>query len=54
MRTLSIDLKFIKAVIVALLLCAALSLCRHMAMSRVSAPAITYQWAADSSWVSGW
>jgi len=53
MRTLSIDSKLIKAVIAALLLCAALSLCRYMTISRVSAPSITTQWTADSSWAKG-
>ncbi|MCR4964869.1 MAG: hypothetical protein K6A41_04355 [Bacteroidales bacterium] len=47
-------INIIKAVIAALLLFAALSLCRHMAISRVSAPSVTLQWAADSSWVKGW
>lgn len=53
MKTLSIDLKLIKAVIAALLLFAALSLCRHVTISRVSSPSATMQWSADSSWVKG-
>lgn len=43
----------IKAVIAALLLFAALSLCRHVTISRVSAPATTLQWASDTSWTGG-
>ena len=48
------DINIIKAVIAALLLCAALSLCRHVTISRVSAPTATLQWTADSSWVKNW
>lgn len=46
-------INIIKAAITALLLCAALSLCRHVTTSRVSAPATTHQWTADSSWTKG-
>lgn len=46
-------INIIKAVIAALLLCTAILLCRHMTISRVSAPAATLQWSADSSWVKG-
>lgn len=46
-------INIIKAVIAALLLCAALSLCRNMTISRVSAPSATLQWVADSSWTKG-
>ncbi len=53
MRTLSINIRLIKVVLAALLLCAALSLCRYVIISRVSAPSATHQWLADSSWVKG-
>ena len=53
MRTLSINIRLIKAVIAALLLCAALSLCRHVTITRVSALSVTLQWSADSSWTKG-
>lgn len=43
-----------KAIVVAALIFAAVSLCRHISQSRVSAPAATMQWAADSSWLTGW
>lgn len=46
-------INIIKAVIAALLLCAAISLCRHVTISRVSAPSVTLQWSADSSWTKG-
>lgn len=53
MKTLSIDVSLTKTVIAALLLCAALSLCRHVTIPRVSAPSATLQWTADSSWTKG-
>ena len=43
----------IKAVIAALLLCTAISLCRYVTIPRVSAPATTMQWTSDSSWTKG-
>lgn len=46
-------INILKAVIAALLLFAALSLCRHVTISRVSTPATTLHWTADSSWVKG-
>lgn len=46
-------INIIKAIIAALLLCAALSLCRHVTISRASVPAVTMQWTADSSWARG-
>lgn len=46
-------INILKAVIAALLLFAALSLCRHVTISRVSAPSTTMLWTADSSWTKG-
>lgn len=46
-------INIIKTIIAALLLFAALSLCRHVTISRVSAPSATMQWTADSSWAKG-
>lgn len=46
-------INIIKAVIAALLLCAALSLFSHITISRVSVPSVTMQWSVDSSWTKG-
>ena len=53
MRTISINIRLIKAVVAVLLLFTAILLCRHVTVSRVSAPATTMQWTADSSWTKG-